>query len=129
MSLTKEFKAFALKGNVIDLAVAVVLGGAFGAIVKALVDDVIMPVVGGLFPSRAAWETYTVTSLHLRVGHLASAVLSFLLIAAALFFLVVKVMGALNKKQEPTKTTKQCAECMEMIPIEARRCRACTSPA
>ena len=126
MALIKEFKAFALKGNVIDLAVAVVIGTAFSKIVTALVEDVIMPVVGKVMP-KGGWESYTVGGL--RVGHVFSEIIQFLIVAMVLFIVVVKFMGALSKREAvPPPSTKKCAECLEDIPIAARRCKACTSP-
>jgi large conductance mechanosensitive channel len=125
MSFMGDFKKFALKGNVVDLAVAVVIGGAFGKIVSALVDSVVMPVVGGILPG-GNWRTYTVTSLDINLGAVLAALVDFTLIALVLFVVVVKVMGRLRR--EPTPTTRPCPECLEEIPVEARRCRACTSP-
>jgi large conductance mechanosensitive channel len=126
MSWIQEFKSFALKGNVIDLAVGVVIGGAFGKIVSALVDDVIMPLVGALLPGQE-WRDFTVSPLKFKVGHLLGAMLDFLIISAVLFLVVQKLLGVL-RSQEPGKATiKDCPECLEKIPIEARRCRACTS--
>ncbi len=97
MAVLDEFKKFALKGNVIDLAVAVVIGNAFTAIVNALVADLVMPVVGLVLPG-GEWRNATLTSLNLRIGHLLGAVLDFLLIAAALFILVVKLGGFLRRR-------------------------------
>jgi large conductance mechanosensitive channel len=122
MSVTKEFKEFALKGNVIDLAVAVVIGGAFGKIVSALVADIIMPLVGKLLPG-GDWKTYELGGL--KLGDFGGTVLDFFIVAAVLFVVVVKVMGAF-KKPGPV-TTKACPECCEVIPLAARRCRACTA--
>src|SRR5438552_13387416 len=99
MSLGSDFKAFAVKGNVVDLAVAVVIGGAFSKIVSALVADVIMPVVA--YPLSLLgkdWRSYEATSLHLKLGDLAGAVIDFTIIAFVLFLLVVKVMVAFNKE-------------------------------
>jgi large conductance mechanosensitive channel len=124
MALMKDFRSFTLKGNVVDLAVAVVLGTAFAGIVKAIVDGVIMPLVGALLP-KGSWQTYTVTPLHFQVGQLVSAIVNFTIIAFTLFVVVVKFMGAL-KKAAPVRT-KKCSECLEEIPLEARRCRACGS--
>jgi large conductance mechanosensitive channel len=125
MQVLKEFKAFALKGNVIDLAVAVVIGAAFTKIVSAIVEDIIMPLVGKVMP-KGGWETYTVSGL--RIGHLFNEILQFLIVAMVLFIVVVKFMGALQKKEAaPPPATKKCGECLEDIPIAARRCKACTS--
>ncbi len=129
MSLVSEFKAFALKGNAVDLAVGVVIGAAFGKIVSALVDDLIMPLVGALLPGQE-WREFTLTPLNFKVGHLLGAVLDFAIIAAVLFLVVQKLMGAVRKKDEAPAavTTKECSECLEKIPLAAKRCRACTSP-
>lgn len=126
MSLVKEFKAFALKGNVIDLAVAVVIGGAFGKIVNAIVAEIIMPLVGKVMP-QGGWQSYTVGDI--RVGVVLNEILQFLIVAMVLFIVIVKFMGALRRKDElPPPATKKCGECLEDIPSAARRCRACTSP-
>src|SRR5262245_24476362 len=126
MSWITEFKAFALKGNVIDLAVGVVIGAAFGKIVSALVDDLIMPLVGALLPGQE-WREFTVTPLKFKVGHLLGQSLDFLIIAGVLFIVVQKLMGVLRKSEPAPVTTKSCPECLEKVPLEARRCRACTS--
>ncbi|MFP2905393.1 large conductance mechanosensitive channel protein MscL [Pyxidicoccus sp. 3LFB2] len=127
MSVLSEFKQFALKGNVVDLAVAVVIGNAFTAIVNAVVADLVMPVVGLVLPG-GDWRNVTVSPLQLRIGHLLGALLDFLIIAVVLFIVVVKV-GALWRRKEapPPPSTRVCPECRETIPLEARRCRACTS--
>lgn len=128
MSFAKEFKAFALKGNVVDLAVAVVIGGAFGKIVSALVADIIMPIVGKILPSNE-WRNWTLSGL--KIGDFMGAVIDFLIIALVLFIVVVKFMGALQRKkpaESESPTTKNCPECLETIPIQAKRCRACTAP-
>jgi large conductance mechanosensitive channel len=125
MSLWADFKSFALKGNVVDLAVAVVIGGAFGKIVSAMVADLIMPIVGALMPSEE-WRSWQVTSMHIKVGDLLGAVLDFFIIAAVLFVVVVKIGGRFRPVEAPT--TKDCPECLEKIPIAAKRCRACTAP-
>lgn len=131
MSLVKEFKAFAIKGNVIDLAVAVVIGAAFTKIVTAIVQGVIMPVIGILLPGPG-WTSYQIGVV--KVGMVLGAIIDFLAVALVLFIVVVKVMGALKKKEQPAAdaapapATKKCPECLEEIPLEARRCRACTSP-
>jgi large conductance mechanosensitive channel len=125
MSLVKEFKAFALKGNVIDLAVAVVIGTAFTKIVNAIVSEIIMPLVGKVMPA-GGWTGYTVGGI--RVGVVFNEILQFLIVAAVLFLVVVKFMGALRRKEEAAPpATKKCNECLEDIPLAARRCRACTS--
>ena len=126
MSLVKEFKAFALKGNVIDLAVAVVIGTAFTKIVNAIVAEIFMPLIGKVMPD-GGWQSYTVGSI--RVGVVFNEILQFLVVALVLFLVVVKLMGALQKKKDAAPpATKKCGECLEDIPLAARRCRACTSP-
>jgi large conductance mechanosensitive channel len=128
VSVLSEFKAFALKGNVVDLAVAVVIGNAFTAIVNAVVADLVMPVVGLVLPG-GDWRNATFTPLQLRLGHLLGAMLDFFIIAMVLFIVVVKVGALWNRKAAapPPPTTKMCPECRETIPLDARRCRACTS--
>lgn len=122
--IVDEFKAFAVKGNVVDLAVAVVIGGAFGKIVTALVSDIIMPVVGKLLPNQE-WRSWSYSGL--KVGDFLGAVVDFFIIAAVLFVVVVKFMGALNKKPVEAPSTKDCPDCLEKIPLAARKCRACGS--
>ena len=126
MGLISEFKAFALKGNALDLAMGVVIGGAFGKIVSALVDDLIMPLVGALLPGQE-WRDFALTPLQFKVGHLLGAVLDFTIIAAVLFLFVNKLMGALRDNKPAAATTKACPECLENIPLAAKRCRACTT--
>ena len=125
MALLKEFKAFALKGNVIDLAVAVVIGAAFTKIVNAIVEQIFMPLIGKVMPA-GGWTGYTVGGI--KVGIVFNEILQFLVVAMVLFVVVVKFMGALRRKEEAAPSTRKCGECLEDIPIAARRCRACTSP-
>jgi len=129
MSLMKDFKEFALKGNVVDLAVAVVIGGAFGKIVSALVADIVMPIVNVVQPG-GEWRSWEVTSLHFKVGDFLGAVVDFFIIAMVLFLIVNRVVTKVYKKPDaaPAPATKQCPECLETIPAAARRCRACASP-
>ena len=128
MSLIEEFKGFIAKGNVVDLAVAVVLGGAFGDIVKAFVNGIIMPLVSYVLPEHMLWEAWTLGKL--RVGVVLAATLHFLIIASVVFFFLVKAMGMLMRKKEAAKAepaTKTCPECLETIPEAATRCKFCTS--
>jgi large conductance mechanosensitive channel len=124
MSWISEFKAFALKGNAVDLAVGVVVGAAFGKIVSALVDDLIMPIVGALLPGNE-WRDFTLTPLKFKVGHLLGAVLDFAIISLVLFVIVNRLMGTIKRPVAPA--TKVCPECLDTIPIGAKRCRACTT--
>ncbi len=127
MSLIQEFKAFVAKGNVVDLAVAVVVGGAFGEIVKAFVNGIVMPLVSYVLPANMAWEQWAVGKL--RIGLVLGATLNFLIIAGVVFLVLVKLLGALmKKKEEPVApTTKPCPQCLETIPLAAKRCKYCTS--
>jgi large conductance mechanosensitive channel len=131
--MLKEFRQFVTRGNVVDLAVAVVIGVAFGAVVTALVADLITPLVAAIFgkPSFAnlSFEINQSTFLY---GAFINAVLSFLVVAAAIFFLVVKplnVLAARRAAREPDApaTTRECPECLSEIPIAAHRCAYCTS--
>ena len=100
MSLMKEFKAFALKGNVIDLAVGVVIGAAFGKIVGAIVEGIIMPVVGAILPG-GDWRAWEVTSLKFKLGSVLGAVIDFAIVAFVIFLVVNKLMKSLNKPEAP----------------------------
>jgi len=129
----KGFKEFLLRGNVVDLAVAVVIGGAFGAIVTALVKDLITPLVAALVgkPDFSAL-TFTLNGSKFLYGDFLNAVVAFLLVAAAIYSFIVVPMNAINsrlKKPAPpeTPTTRACPECLSVIPIAARRCAHCTS--
>lgn len=127
MSLIQEFKAFVAKGNVVDLAVAVVVGGAFGEIVKAFVSGIVMPLVSYVLPANMIWEQWALGKL--RVGVVLGATLNFLIIAGVVFLFLVKLVGTLmKKKEEPAApSTKTCPECLETIPLAAKRCKFCTS--
>jgi large conductance mechanosensitive channel len=129
MPLLREFKDFINKGNVIDLAIAVVVGGAFGKIVTALVSDLVMPLVNWVVP-QGDWRKWEVTPLHFRLGDLIGTVVDFLIVSFVVFLVMVKVVNAARRAPKPGDTpamTKPCPECLEMVPVAARRCRACTS--
>jgi large conductance mechanosensitive channel len=128
----RDFKQFLLRGNVVDLAVAVVIGAAFGAVVAALVADLITPLVAAVFGSHDfSALTFTIHHSRFLYGHFINAVLAFVTIAAAVFFLVVKPVNALmaRRRTEPPvdETTRQCPECLSDIPVGARRCAFCTA--
>ena len=130
--MLKDFKAFILRGNVLDLAVAVVLGVAFTAVITALVTDLITPLVAAIFGSHDFSSlTFTVNNSVFRYGAFLNALLAFVIIAAVLFYLVVMPANALvqRARREPTPdpTTKKCPECLSEIPIDARRCAFCTT--
>lgn len=121
MSSIAEFKKFAMKGNLIDLAVAFVIGAAFNKIINAVVEDLIMPIVGVLLPS-GDWRDWTVTPLHIKVGNLIGVMIDFLVIAITLFV----VVRFIEKFRVATSDTKECPKCLEKIPIKASRCKACS---
>jgi large conductance mechanosensitive channel len=131
--MLNEFKKFLLRGNVLDLAVAVVIGAAFGAVVSSLVKDLLTPFITAIVgkPDFSAL-TFTINGSEFRYGAFINAVLSFVLIAAAIFFFVVKPVNALTARlhrgdEPPDPTTKPCPECLSEIPVAAHRCRYCTS--
>lgn len=125
-------REFILRGDVIDLAVGIVLGAAFGAIVTSFVGDVLTPLLGIIGVADFSTATVRVGSADVRWGAFVNALLSFLLIAAAIFFVVVKPVNRLNeaRKTEPEvgTETKECTECLSSIPNGARRCAFCGSP-
>jgi large conductance mechanosensitive channel len=100
MGMIKEFKDFAMKGNVIDLAVAVIIGGAFGAIVTAMVDKILMPIIGSIVGKSFESLSATVNGVNIQYGAFIQAVVNFLIIAFFLF-LVIKAMNSTKKKEEP----------------------------
>jgi large conductance mechanosensitive channel len=127
----KEFKAFLLRGNVVDLAVGVVIGAAFGSVVTALVTDLLTPLMAAIakIPDFSGFA-FTINGSQFMIGHFINAVISFVLVAGAIFFFVVKPMNmliALSRKEPPADpTTKKCKECLSEIPIEAKRCAHCS---
>jgi large conductance mechanosensitive channel len=127
MSMKEEFKAFIVKGNVIDLAVAVVVGGAFGKIVAAFVEGIVMPLVTYVLPANIKWEEWVLGKF--RVGAVLGATVNFLIIALVIFLVLIKFLSKLIKKPEiPTvPTTRECPACLEQVPIKASRCKHCTS--
>jgi large conductance mechanosensitive channel len=127
------FKQFLMRGNVLDLAVAVVIGAAFGAVVTALVKDLITPLIAALVgkPDFSSLG-FTVHSSHFPVGDFINALVTFLLVSAAVYFVVVLPVNRLTARMRrgeasPDPTTKKCPECLSEIPIAARRCAFCTS--
>jgi large conductance mechanosensitive channel len=133
MQMLKGFKNFLMRGNVIDLAVAVVIGGAFGAVVTALVKDLITPLIAALFgkPDFSA-IVFEVNGSKFLLGDFVNAVVAFLMVATAIYFFVVlpvnTVMARIKRGEvPPDPTTKKCPECLSEIPLAARRCAFCTS--
>ena len=125
MSIGGDFKDFIAKGNVIDLAVAVVIGAAFGKIVTALVEGIIMPLVGMAVPS-GDWRTMLAGPF--KLGLVLGATVDFICIALVVFLVFVKGLGSLKKKEElVTIDTKTCPGCLETIPKAATRCKHCTN--
>lgn len=129
--MIKEFKEFIMRGNVMDLAVAVIIGGAFGKIVSSLVSDILMPliglIIGGIDFSGLA---FTVGSAKVTYGNFINNVIDFLIISLVIF-LMIKGLDSLKKKPipaaAPEPTTKECPHCCTTIPIKATRCPNCTS--
>lgn len=132
--MLEGFKKFILRGNVVDLAVAVVIGAAFGTVVTALVKDLITPLLAAIGGKPDFSGLYfTINSSRFLYGDFINAVISFIIIAAAIYFLVVipmeRVMGMARKPAAPAvPTTRQCPECLSEVPIKATRCAYCTSP-
>jgi large conductance mechanosensitive channel len=137
MGMLKEFKEFAMRGNVIDMAVGIIIGGAFGKIVTSLVNDVIMPPIGMLLGNvdfsklsitlkAAAGDTAAVT---LNYGAFVNTVIDFVIVAFAIFMVIKQINRLKKKEEEPPKepTTKECPKCFSTIPIKATRCPQCTS--
>lgn len=146
--MLKEFKDFAMRGNVVDMAVGIIIGGAFGTIVKSLVTDVIMPPVGYLLggvdfidlfivikdgatagPYQALSAAQSAGAVTLNYGVFINAIISFLIVAFAVFMLI-KALNNLQKENESepaAPTTKDCPSCFTSIPIKATRCPNCTS--
>lgn len=138
MSFLDDFKKFAFRGNVVDLAVGVVIGGAFGKIVSAMVDDVVMPMVSLFMPS-GNWRAAGIVIRHgtdskddvvLHYGNMLGAVLDFFIVALVLFVLVKQIMQAAERTlhlSNPAPKMKQCTECLSDVPAGSRRCKFCTS--
>ncbi len=130
--MVREFREFIMRGNVVDLAVAVVLGVAFGAVITSFVTDVLTPLLGLVGIPDFKDAAVTVGSANVRYGLFLNALIGFILIALAIFFFVVKPMNALEARRQrgvvETPTTKVCTECATEIPAAARRCPNCTQP-
>lgn len=130
-SLITDFKDFILRGNVIDLAVGIVIGGAFGTVVSSLVKDLLTPLVAAIFGKPDFSRlTFTINHSKFLFGDFMNAVVSFLSIAAVVFFVVVKPMNVLTERRkkapEPESQNRPCPECLSEIPKAARRCSFCT---
>jgi large conductance mechanosensitive channel len=129
------FKQFILRGNVVDMAVGVVIGAAFASVVGAFTKDLLTPLITAIVGKGGQFSTlgFTVNGSVFAVGDFINASVSFLLIAAAIYFLVVTPINALvaRMRKEPAPadpTSKKCSECLSEIPIDARRCAHCAQP-
>ena len=150
MGIGKEFREFALKGSVVDLAVGIIIGTAFGAVVKGLVDEIIMPAVGvllggidfsnryfvlrgggGLQGNETLAQARETGAAVIGYGQFLNLVLTFLIVAFSVF-LLVKGVNRMRRKQEkapaPESTTRPCPDCLSQVPKAARRCSACAIP-
>jgi large conductance mechanosensitive channel len=136
--MIQEFKDFAMKGNVVDMAVGIVIGGAFGTVVKSLVDNVLMPPIGYL-AGRVDFANLSLKipvpgeapPVEIKYGLFINAIISFLIVAFALF-MIIKWMNSMRsqlatQKAAPAPTSKKCPECQMEVPLSARRCGHCTS--
>jgi large conductance mechanosensitive channel len=136
MGMIKEFKEFAMRGNVVDMAVGIIIGGAFGKIVTSLVSDVIMPPIGVLLGSvdfsqlsiPLRTKTAEAEAVTIKYGLFINTVLDFVIVAFCIF-MVIKAMNRMTRKEESPKepTTRDCPKCCTSIPIRATRCPNCTS--
>jgi large conductance mechanosensitive channel len=131
-ALMKDFRAFLLRGNLVDMAVGIVIGIAFAALVTALVEDLITPIVAAIFGKHDfSALSFTIHKSRFLYGDFINAAITFVSIAAAVFFFVVKPVNALmaRRKTEPPvdETVRACPECLSEIPVAARRCAFCTA--
>jgi large conductance mechanosensitive channel len=128
----RDFREFLLRGNLVDMAVGIVIGIAFAAVVTALVADIITPIIAAI-GGQPNFDglSFRINKSHFLYGAFIDSLISFIVIAAAVFFLVVKPVNALmaRRKTEPPvdATTRPCPECLSEIPIAARRCAFCTA--
>jgi large conductance mechanosensitive channel len=145
MGMVKEFKEFAMRGNVVDMAVGIIIGGAFGKIVSSMVNDVIMPPIGKLMGNVNFADLFVTLGKEdyeslakakaagapvIAYGQFINVVIDFIIVAFCIF-LLIKGMNALKRKPAPAPTgpptTKDCPHCLSVIPIKATRCAHCTS--
>jgi large conductance mechanosensitive channel len=130
LNMVREFREFIMRGNVVDLAIAVVIGAAFGAVITSFVADILTPLLGLIGVPDFSTAAFSVGEAEVRYGLFLNALISFLAIALAIFLFVVKPMNALEARRqrgaEETPTTKTCTECASEIPVAARRCGFCT---
>jgi len=128
----KDFKEFLLRGNLVDMAVGIVIGLAFAAVITALVSDLITPLIAAIGgqPNFSSLS-FTIHNSHFLYGSFFNALIAFVVIAAVVFFLVVKPVNALMRRYhtepEVVQTTRECPECLSQIPLAATRCAFCTA--
>jgi large conductance mechanosensitive channel len=146
MQILKDFKAFVMRGNVVDMAVGVIIGGAFGKIVSSVVNDVLMPPIGMLLGGvnfrdllipldgnsyKSLEEAVTAGAPVIKIGLFINTVIDFLIVAAVIFFVINKMVALAIPKGKPgapeAPTTKECPECLESVKIKARKCSHCGS--
>ena len=130
--IVKEFRAFILRGNLVDLAIAVVIGAAFTTVVNALVRDLITPLIAAIFGQPDFGTlSFTINGSQFAYGDFLNALLTFVIVAAVVFFLVVKpvnmLMARMRTEPDVDSHTRGCPECLSQIPVAARRCAFCTS--
>lgn len=128
--MIKEFKDFLMRGNIVDLAVAVVIGGAFGLLVQSLVADLLTPLLAAIFgkPDFSNLQ-FTINGSAFKYGNFINALIAFVSVAGAIFFFVVKPVNALEERRKAglDPETKECPECLSEIPFAAKRCAHCAS--
>jgi large conductance mechanosensitive channel len=130
--MLKEFREFILRGNLVDLAVAVVIGTAFTAVITSMVEDLMTPLIAALGgePDFSALS-FTINQSEFRYGDFINALITFMIVATVLFFFVIKPVNALQSRlrTEPpvAEETRQCPDCLSDIPVAARRCAFCTT--
>jgi large conductance mechanosensitive channel len=133
-AIAREFRTFILRGNVVDLAVGVVIGVAFSGVVQAFVKDLITPLIAAIGAKPNFAELFfTLNRSRFLYGEFINVLISFVIIAAVVFFLVILPVNRLTRlsqrgHQPPAPTTRECTECLSKIPLKARRCSFCTSP-
>jgi large conductance mechanosensitive channel len=130
--MLKGFRDFVLRGNVVDLAVAVVIGAAFGAVVTAFVENIVTPLIAAIIGEPSFGDlSFTINDAEFGYGNVLNALITFLSIAAVIYFLVVQPINALQERLKPGKPvdepTRSCPECLSDIPRGARRCSFCTA--
>ena len=129
VQVLRDFKSFLFRGNVVDLAVAIVVGTAFVAVIKALVTDILTPIIALIFGQPNFNDlSFTINNSHFAYGDFLDNIFTFLTVAAAMFFLVVLPINHLMaRRAEEDPETKECPECTSAIPVKAHRCPLCTS--